>query len=444
MPLLNRFAKAPRAWPPPASPEEVAAAVDFPRQRDPVGNGVHTALAVSGAFGLSISTAVASMTMVLLIGYLLLRLPNAWRGLTPLARGPLAWAWLAWFAWACLGGLWTPNLLDWGDSLGGFLAVLLLPAFFLVSRSWRAILGAFIAGAAVQGVAQAVHASVPAWRPEWQPRFDGLATHPGHVALVSSMALLVALAWLREAEGRKARVWLGLGLLGCLASVVLGAGRGSLLGLVAGGATLAIAMTVRFGWGRTGATGLLAVSAVGASLLGLGSIGYGPESVVHVVQETRHAAPDSSIAQRVLWWQASWDAFREHPVAGIGTGATATWFDASPRIAEYAADVPGRDRSFFTAPHPHSVYFLTLAEQGLIGVLLMIGVLGSTLVTAWRTTASRPVACGLLGAIVAWWVAGGFESVNLPARLVAPLMLVSAFACLPRGRDVGLESPAGR
>jgi hypothetical protein len=41
-----------------------------------------------------------------------------------------------------------------------------------------------------------------------------------------------------------------------------------------------------------------------------------------------------------------------------------------------------------------------------------------------------------------WWVAGGFESVNLPARLVAPLMVVSAFACLPRGRAVGLGAPS--
>jgi hypothetical protein len=56
----------------------------------------------------------------------------------------------------------------------------------------------------------------------------------------------------------------------------------------------------------------------------------------------------------------------------------------------------------------------------------------------------RPLACGLLAAIVAWWVAGGFESVNLPARLVAPLMLVSAFACLPRGHDVGLAPGPAR
>ena len=444
MPLLNRFAKATRSWPPPASPEEIADAVDFPRRRDPVGDGVHTALAVACGFGLSISTAVASTTMVLLIGYLLLRLPNAWRGLTPLVRSPLVWMWLAWFAWACLGGFWTPNLLDWGDSLGGFLAVLLLPAFFLVSRSWRAILGAFIAGAACQGVAQVIHASVPAWRPEWQPRFDGLATHPGHVATVSAMALLIALAWLREARSRTARVWLGLGALGCLVSVLLGAGRGSLLALVAGGITLAVAMTLRFGWGRAGTVGVLVAPVLGFALLGLAWIGVGPEPLVHVVRETRHSAPDSSIAQRLLWWQASWDAFREHPVAGLGTGATATWFDASPRIAEYAAGVPGRDRTFFTAPHPHSVYFLTLAEQGLVGVLLMLATLTCTLRAAWRTARVRPLACGLLAAIVAWWVAGGFESVNLPARLVAPLMLVSAFACLPRGHDVGLAPGPAR
>lgn len=444
MPLLNRFDRPRRSWPTPATPEEIADAVDFTRRRDPVGDGVHTALAATCGFGLSISTAVASTTMVLMVGYLLLRLPNAWRGLAPLARSPLLWSWLAWFNWALLGGLWAPDLLDWADSLGGFPAVLLLPAFFLVSRSWRLILGAFVAGAACQGVAQVIHASVPAWRPEWQPRFDGLATHPGHVATVSSMALLVALAWLREPMGRRARLWLGTGAIACVASVALGAGRGAILGLGVGGVAAVTALAIRHGLGRGGVMILSLLALGGCLAFGLAAVGLGPEPLVHVVRDTRQSAPDSSIAQRLLWWQASWDAFLEHPVAGLGTGGTATWFDASPRITEYATGVPNRDRHFFTAPHPHSIYLLTLAEQGLIGITLMLGVLGSSLGAAWRRTRVRPVACGLLGAMVVWWVAGAFDSINLPVRMVAPLMLVSTFACLPRGVGVGLEPEVNR
>jgi O-antigen ligase len=444
MPLINRFDRPPRAWPPPAGPEAVGDAVDYPRRRDPVGDGVHTALAGLAAFGLSISTAVASATMTLLVAYALLRLPNAWRGWMPLARSLPVAAWLAWFAWAAISGLWAPDLLDWGDSLGGFPAIVLFPAFFLVSRSWRWILGAFIAGAACQGVAQAIHASVPAWRPEWQPRFDGLATHPGHVATVSSMALLVALGWLAEARGRAGRIALGLAVLACVASVALGAGRGAMVGAAVGGVTLVVSLAIRYGLGARGWLLAAAAPAVVAVAAGLAAVGIGPESLVHTVRDTRASAPDSSISQRILWWQAAADAFREHPIGGLGTGGTATWFAASPRITEYAAGVPGRERAFFSAPHPHSIYFLTLAEQGLVGVLLLAITLASTLRSAWRSTSVRPVACGLLGAIVAWWVAGGFDSINLPVRLVAPLVLVSSLACLPRGPGVGLGPPVAR
>lgn len=442
MPLINRFDRPPRAWPPPSGPAAVADAVDFTRRRDPVGDGVQTALAGLAAFSLSISTAAASVGMTMLVGYALLRLPNAWRGWMPLARSGTVAAWLAWFAWAVISGLWTPDLLDWGDSLGGFPALLLFPAFFLVSRSWRWILGAFIAGAAGQGIAQAVHASVPAWQPEWQPRFDGLATHPGHVATVSAMALLVALAWLREATGTGARMALAAGSVCCLASVTLGAGRGAIVGLAVGGVVLAATMAARHGLGRGGRITLVTVPTLVIVAFCLAAAGIGPEPLVHAVRDTRQAAPDSSIAQRLVWWQASLDAFRDHPVAGLGTGGTATWFDESPRITEYAAGVPNRDRTFFTAPHPHSIYLLTLSEQGLVGLLLLLIVLGTALRSAVRTAAVRPVGCGLLAAIVAWWAAGGFDSINLPVRLVAPLVLMSTFACLPRGPDVGLEPRA--
>lgn len=444
MPLINRFDRPPRAWPAAAGPAEVGEAVDYPRRRDPVGDGVQTALAGVAAFSLSISTAAASVGMTMLIGYALLRLPNAWRGCMPLARSSVMAGWLAWFAWAVISGLWTPDLLDWGDSLGGFPGILLFPAFFLVSRSWRWILGAFIAGAACQGVAQAIHASVPAWRPEWQPRFDGLATHPGHVATVSSMALLVALGWLGEARGRASRIALGFAAIACVASIALGAGRGAMVGAAAGGVTLAVTLAVRYGLGVRGWLLAAAAAALAIIALGVAAVGVGPESLVHAVRDTRASAPDSSIAQRILWWQAAADAFREHPIAGLGTGGTATWFEASPRIDEYAAGVPTRDRAFFSAPHPHSIYVLTLAEQGVVGVLLLVATLGCSLRSAWRTTAVRPVACGLLAAIVAWWVAGGFDSINLPVRMVAPVVLVSSLACLPRGPGVGLEPPTAR
>jgi len=442
MPILNTFAKAPRCWPPPRTPEEIGDAVRFPRQRDPIGTGIHAALATLCGFALPLSTAAASVSIALLVGYLFLRLPNAWRGLTPLVRAPAIWIWLAWLGWAVIGVAWTPNLLDWADSLGGFPAILLLPAFFLVGDRWREILGGFVAGVALQGVFQAIQWATPSWSPSWQPRYDGLASHPGLVSTIAAMGALVAAGWFFESHGRAARIALATALFLSLVSITLGAGRGAIVGLVGGVAVGCLAAPVGVG-ARVALAALAASAFVGLAALAIA--GRGPESLRNAWSETmRGSAPDSSIGQRLLWWQASLDAFAERPLVGIGTGATATYFDRSERIARVADAVPDRPRTFFTAPHPHSIYLLTLSEQGLIGSAILLAAIGNSVGSAWRLARTRPLGAGLLGAIVAWWVAAGFESLNLPLRTLAPLMLLLSFVALPRGVGTGLEADGRR
>ncbi len=77
---------------------------------------------------------------------------------------------------------------------------------------------------------------------------------------------------------------------------------------------------------------------------------------------------------RLLLYEGAWEAFREHPVAGIGLGAFRIVF---PDVASKALG-----RVVRTSDHPPSLYLGTLAESGLAGAsllaLLMLGVIRST------------------------------------------------------------------
>ena len=64
------------------------------------------------------------------------------------------------------------------------------------------------------------------------------------------------------------------------------------------------------------------------------------------------------------WWVESWDVFKDHPVAGSGAGS----FDVARR--------PVR-RNIIVVMEPHSLPLQFLAETGLVGLLLLVGVLGS-------------------------------------------------------------------
>lgn len=76
----------------------------------------------------------------------------------------------------------------------------------------------------------------------------------------------------------------------------------------------------------------------------------------------------------------------KHPFIGIGTGG----FKYS-----YSQDVPvpswGKELT-----DPHSQYWMTLAEQGLIGLVLLVIFLASLFITSFQLTSSRPILLGVL------------------------------------------------
>lgn len=444
MPLLNRFARAPRSWPIPRDPHDVGDSVRYAEERDPVGTAVHLALAMLFCASIALSTAMTSVSFVLLIGYTVLRLPNLWRALVPLAASPIVWLWVGWTAWTAINAFWSADLERWRDSLGSFWCVALLPALYPLTGRWRLLLGAFVAGSAIQAILQfaQVFGYLPVPIAE-TGRLPGIGSHPGHVTTSAAIALVILLAWMREIRVSSARATAVVAAGLAAVSIVLAAGRGGILasafGLVLMAGTLARFHGVPWRSGRLRLGLVLAAVAVGMLAWAI-STGRGPASFRFQIEDLRRQDPArfSSVEARYLWWGVSLDAFRAHPIRGIGTGSLYAFSESNPRVARMAEekDLPIASLS---ARHPHSLYMLVVAEQGLVGLGWLTAALMVTLGAAWRSLRLRPVACGVLGGLVIWLVSAGFECLNLPLRTASMFMLLTVLVALPRGPGVGLE-----
>ena len=68
-------------------------------------------------------------------------------------------------------------------------------------------------------------------------------------------------------------------------------------------------------------------------------------------------------AYRLKFWKVSWDTFTEHPVVGVGSGML-------PKVLEPYQDAGVLDNS----AHAHSLYLHALAEDGVPGFILVVGI----------------------------------------------------------------------
>jgi hypothetical protein len=81
-------------------------------------------------------------------------------------------------------------------------------------------------------------------------------------------------------------------------------------------------------------------------------------------------------SERYDYYRVAWDQFKAHPLAGIG--------------ADNFQEIYLQKRHSDETPlYPHSIEFRTLAQTGLVGVLLLGGMLACALLAVWRATRRR-------------------------------------------------------
>jgi O-antigen ligase len=114
---------------------------------------------------------------------------------------------------------------------------------------------------------------------------------------------------------------------------------------------------------------------------------------------TSHLASGSSNG-RWQFWSAAFDQFQAHPVLGDGAGTYPAWWLEHGSLR------------YFTR-NAHSVYLQTLGELGLVGLLLLVGALGTVALATVRRVRAGPAARNELAAVaalaLAFVAAAGFD-----------------------------------
>ncbi|MFT3761956.1 MAG: O-antigen ligase family protein [Pseudoxanthomonas sp.] len=115
-----------------------------------------------------------------------------------------------------------------------------------------------------------------------------------------------------------------------------------------------------------------------------------PPSVVERFDSTTVAEGqrDESTELRIVYWGVAWDIFKGHPLTGTG-------FQTFKILNPYGKDT-------------HNLYMRTLAEGGILGAIMLVGLLLSLLATARKTVSRSPsgtwvygLSLGMLGATLA-------------------------------------------
>jgi O-antigen ligase len=195
---------------------------------------------------------------------------------------------------------------------------------------------------------------------------------------------------------------------------------------------------------RAGAGATLAL-AVLIVFLGLGGVGFVHrqyDKFIHTTKEghtanTRERLGEVTNDGRLPLWEAALDIYRTQKLRGTGAGTYQQYYPRyrSEEAGGYVVDA-------------HSLYLQTLAENGLVGLLLIVVVVIGMLagLAARIRGPDRPLHAGIFAVVLAWAVHQGFDwDWQMPAVTLCVFMLAGlALARRPDGRAGLAGLPAGR
>lgn len=94
------------------------------------------------------------------------------------------------------------------------------------------------------------------------------------------------------------------------------------------------------------------------------------QTLFNDIKSLQHHQENNSLGFRIQFHQYAESLFKEHPFIGIGTGDFLTVFHWN-NLYQHGEKLN----------EPHGQYWLTLAEQGLIGITLLFLFLGTLFIT---------------------------------------------------------------
>lgn len=209
------------------------------------------------------------------------------------------------------------------------------------------------------------------------PRIAGALEGPNQLAGYLDVALPVLVA--RALLHRDRRLVLVIGL--AAVTDVLTISRSGIIGVALGVVVVLLVLRPLGGtaWRFAGAVALVVVT--GAALALRAGVPAGYFSLDQAPQAADH------LANRSQLWHAAVELWRSSPIVGVGAG--------NYELDLAQAGLPN------VRTHANSIYLQSLAELGIIGLLVTLATFAVTIATLGRSAVRRPLVVGALGATVA-------------------------------------------
>lgn len=341
----------------------------------------------TGASFLELTSVASGVGLAKVLG---LALAISWLATVASGRGGTKFVWtaspiLSWFvvaflAWGTLSLLWAENLNAGLEQMQRYLLVgLLVPIVFTAIRSARdvkAVAGAYVFGAtiaAAYGLLASPNASGAAGAVDATEQLNRIAGTVGDPNVLASVLLVgailaIALAVVQHRSPLMRIALVGSGFL-CLAVLVLTFSRG---GLIALGAAVLAAPFVARRKAAVIAAGLLVAVCIVAYI----------GALAPADARERIVANDGGSGRTDIW-KIGWRMVEAQPVTGLGVGnfqSSSIHYQIRPGTAVVRTDL---------ADNPsvaHNSYLELLAEMGIVGLALFLGIVAASLGAAFRAT----------------------------------------------------------
>lgn len=274
---------------------------------------------------------------------------------------------LVFTGWVAVSTTWAEDSGAVYDTLFRYvLNLMLLLIVFSALRTKRHVvwvLTGFVVGA---GVSAAYGLIVPSGPTEVGTRLSGVGINPNESAALLVAAAVLAAALAATLRDRPAlRVGAAIGVLACTYGVILTVSRG---GLVALAAALIAAVVMAGRWRPVILA--LAVAAVVATV-GYFGVVASPEARTRVT-----SVAEGGGTGRVDIWRIAWRMVEAEPLHGVGSG------NFQQSSVHYLLQPGAIERADFIVDNPkvaHNTYLEVLAELGIVGLVVFIGIIGFSL-----------------------------------------------------------------
>ena len=404
--------------------------------KDRFGDRIHLWLACGTLATLPLNGQITGVLMIGLVIWGLVR-TVCWRSHLPTGPRVVMIPALVWVGYLLLSLLWSPDLRTGWHQVWAQTWLALPPLLWPLMNRWRLLLLSVLVGTLVQSTFHASVVILDGFRADgWG--FAGFDSHPRRNAVwYAAVSVGLIAAYLGRIVTRP---WWLLGLIPTLAACLLSESRGGVLAILLGTSIVIVLLAIRRALTRRS---VVIISTI--TLVAGGTILVSQNETIREVRRSMSTAMDAVTEGkvediRIAWWRSCVRQWETRPILGFGIGGTQEALAGDLQLQDETRQSP-QLKKFAIFNQPHSVYFQTLLEGGIVGVMLLGWLLGTIGRTAYRTSSRHPIGTLAMGSLAVWMVTALFDQWHAQGQVLGLLWFTATLAAFdPNWLDADSET----